>query len=382
MGIRAGGDPLTAVVPDLEQLAADPRNYLTEGPLLFGPRRFHGLTALFAIPGIVLLILWGFAPKETERLALGIALLLGAAFWLVYTLVGAGHSLFLGPDGVEIRYRDTTVYCPWDLFDVDGEPWTAAEHDPSAGLAMPIAPGAVGLVVWRRGMIELARGMAIRAPQAWFLSPGEMILPGRYELRSEDLGKLLLLLGTRLGGRVSTRALREVDRTAFGAPQADKQGFYTVSLTRFRPPPCCCVCAGAPQTTLVLTATSGFNPWVQRTPGAWLPSMERIAIEVPVCQRCLEAERAALLRSVRGWSVGLALAGLVSALFAPEEARMVAGIVGCLLGAMLGLLIGTIRGQPEPIQLRDYNPATRTIRIRFRNPEVEKRYRQSEEKRL
>jgi hypothetical protein len=31
--------------------------------------------------------------------------------------------------------------------------------------------------------------------------------------------------------------------------------------------------------------------------------------------------------------------------------------------------------------MRDYNPTTRTIRIRFRNPEVEKRYRQSEERR-
>jgi hypothetical protein len=379
MGIRAGGDPLSAVVPDLEQLAANPRNYLTEGPLLFGPRRFYGLAAFFAVPGIIILILWGVAPQETERLALGIALLIGASVWFFFSLASAGHSLFLGPDGVEIRYRDTTVFCPWDLFDVDGTPWTPEQDTPSSGLALPVSAVAVPMVVWRRGMVELARGMAVRAPQAWFLSPGELIMPGRYELRGADLGKLLLLLGTRLGGRVSVRDLREVDRPATGPPQADKEGFYTVTLTRFQLPPCCVACAREAETILILTATSGYSIWMDVMPGR--PGGHVLNLEVPCCRRCYAALLGRLHRTMVWWTITLGVAGLVSGLLAPEEARLLATCLGGVIGALLGLLFGTIQGQPDPLVLRNYSPSTGTVRVRFRNPEVEKLYRQWQEKR-
>lgn len=381
MGIRAGGDPLTAVVPDLDQLAADPRNYLTEGPLLFGPRSFYGLAALFGLPGVVLLISWRMDPAEYERLALGVAMLLGGSVWLFYSLAAAGHSLFLGPDGVEIRYRDTTVFCPWDLFDVDGEPWSPQNDDPAVGMTMPVAPVAVSLAVWRRGMVELARGMNIRAPQAAFLSANELLLPGRYELRSEDLGKLLILLGTKLGGRVKASDLRAVDRPPVGPPQADREGYYTVSLTRFKLPPCCVACAGEPSATLVLTASSGISPWLSRRPGGWSPAGQPIALEVPVCAKCHALAQAEAQRLVTRWMIGLGLVGALSGLFAPEDARLLACVFAALAGAMVGLLIGSIAGRPTPLLLRDYNPGTGTLRVKFRNPEVEKRYRQWEERR-
>jgi hypothetical protein len=289
--------------------------------------------------------------------------------------------MFLGPGGVEIRYWDTTVFCPWDLFDVDGEAWTAPGlESPTAGVTVPIAPAAVPLVVWRRGVVELARGLKIRAPQAWLLSAHELVLPGRYELRSEDLGKLLLLLGMRLGGRIAAGELRTTEtiqpEPAVPLPERDKDGFYTVSLTRFRLPPCCCVCAGEPDRTMALTATSGVTPWLGAGPGMWSPAGQSVLVEVPVCQRCYEQTQSNYGTAVLRWTGLFALVGLVGGLLAPADVQGIALPLGVAIGAIAGLIIGATVGIPQPIELRNYHPPTGTLRVRFRNPEVEKRYRE------
>jgi len=379
MGIRAGGDPLTEVVPDLKQLVDDPRRYLADGPLLFGPRRYFGLAALFGLPGLAVLGLYAAEPAETERLAVGVALLIGAAIWLYYSLGSAGHSLFLGPDGVEVRYRDTAVFCPWDLFDVDGEVWVAAGMEsPTAGVTVPVSPAAVDHVVWRRGVVELGRGLKIRAPQAWLLSARELVLPGRYELRSEDVGKLLLLLGTRLGGRIAVGQLREkgMDTVPDGPPpERDRDGFYTVSLTSFRLPPCCVACAGEPDRT-VAVPVSGGGGTAARPGMAWVPTGPPVFVEVPICERCHAAEVAASQAALRRWMFPFAALGLVAGLFAPAEARGLAALLGLVGGALVGLFVGSLAGQPRPIDLRGYHAPTGTMRVRFRNPAVEQRYRE------
>lgn len=376
MSMRAGGDPLIEVVPELEQLATDPRRYLLQGPLLFGPRRYWGLAAIFGVPGLIILALWWVQPTEYERLALGIALLIGAAIWLVFSLGSAGHSLFLGPDGVEIRYRDTVVYCPWDLFDVDGEVWTAAgQEHPTAGVTVPISPAAVPMVVWRRGVVELGRGMKIRAPQAWLLSAHELVLPGRYELRSEDVGKLLLLLGTRLGGRLSAVDLREQVEPVVGPPpEPDAQGFYTVSLTRFRMPPCCSACAGEPDRTMLVMARSGGLSLMGMVPGS--SAGQIVQVEIPMCERCHAAVVARTQGGLLRWLAWLAAGGAIAGLFAPEESRVFAMLMGGCFGALIGLIIGSAVGVPQPIELKNYHAPTGTVQVRFRNPAVERRYRE------
>ena len=374
MSMRAGGDPLTSVVPELERLATNPREYLTEGPLLFGPRRFFGLTVLFGLPGLLFLVLWQQGIAETDGLAMGIALLIGAGIWLVYSIATAGHSLYLGPEGVEIRYLDTTVYCPWDLFDVNGEPWSGGKDSPSAGLAVPVASAIVPMVVWRRGVIELARGAGIRAPQAWFVSPSELILPGRYELNSEDLGKLLMLLGAKLSGRLSTRSLAEQsdayatrDRATntlmpatSGSNPADDDGYYTVSLARFRLPPCCVVCAREPETTLVLTLRAG----------------SAITFEMPICHKCRGIEVGKANRTIAGWTGGLSFFGMIGGIFAPGGVRSGAMIAGSIFGMLLGMVVGSLVGVPHPIEIRNFNEATGTMRIRFVSEAVERKYRE------
>ncbi len=84
MSVLPAGQSLARFIPDLDDLLYDPRAYLQTGPLVIGPRRMYSLAAFFALPGIALIIsAIGGDPEVNERLALGIALLVGALVWLV-----------------------------------------------------------------------------------------------------------------------------------------------------------------------------------------------------------------------------------------------------------------------------------------------------------
>src|SRR5262249_3046032 len=115
MSVLPAGNSLYQVIPDLEQLLANPGAYLREGHIEIGPRRMYGLAFLFGVPGIALMMSWHLSrqPEDLERLALGIGLLVAGVVWLTWSLLMAGHRLILLPEGIEIRYRDSTVWCPW-----------------------------------------------------------------------------------------------------------------------------------------------------------------------------------------------------------------------------------------------------------------------------
>ena len=103
MSVLPAGQPLRQVLPDLDDLMADPYAYLSEAPLAIGPRRFYRLAGLFALPGVAMLLSCVLAGKaDGERIALGVGLLSGAALWLGWSLWLRGHELVLHPDGVEV----------------------------------------------------------------------------------------------------------------------------------------------------------------------------------------------------------------------------------------------------------------------------------------
>src|SRR4051812_21844720 len=94
MSVLPGGQPLRRVLPDLDDLLADPHAYLTEAPLAVGPRRMYRLAGLFALPGLALLFACAWEGRaDGERIALGVGLLAGGAWWLGASLWLAGHEI-------------------------------------------------------------------------------------------------------------------------------------------------------------------------------------------------------------------------------------------------------------------------------------------------
>src|SRR5262245_35920040 len=130
MSVLPQGRSLRQFFPDLDELLYDPAGYLAAEPVAIGPRRVYGLAALFGAAGAGLLA-WCAAIGEwqDERLLMGIGLLLGASVWLGWSLRLRGHEIVLHPDGVEVKYRGTAVWCPWALFNAEGLPKVPATDD-------------------------------------------------------------------------------------------------------------------------------------------------------------------------------------------------------------------------------------------------------------
>ncbi|MGH7226435.1 MAG: hypothetical protein ACRELF_24735, partial [Gemmataceae bacterium] len=183
MSVLPAGQSLHRVVADLEELVENPRAYLAEGPLMIGPRQMYGLAFLFGFAGsAILLSCVALGQPDGERLALGIGLLVGASVWLGWSLMMRGHSLVLHPEGVEIKYRETTVWCPWALFNVDGQAFVPDADSPRVGLTLPVATEAIPFVELRREDTPIAHGAEVKARQWLLLSADTVVLPARYEV--------------------------------------------------------------------------------------------------------------------------------------------------------------------------------------------------------
>src|SRR5262249_20052674 len=249
MSVLPTGRPLRQVVPDFGELLHDPAAYLREGPVVIGPRQMYGLAALFgaAALGCFAYSAWQ-GEFDPEAVSIGIGLALGAVVWLGWSVMRRGHAVTLRLDGVEFAYRDTVVWCPWALFGGGGTPFVPDADNPRAGLTLPVDPDAVPHVVLRRDEAPVAHGVEVQARQFYFTAGNEVVLPARYEARADELGELLLHLGSRLGGTLPREAPppeayppEDFDADALHEP--DVAGWFTVHLTHLTfPPHCCCSC--------------------------------------------------------------------------------------------------------------------------------------------
>src|SRR3984885_1678738 len=124
MSVLPNGQSVRQVIPDFEDLQRNPAAYLQEGSVVIGPRQMYGLAALF---GVAALGCFGYSvwqgEFDPEAVSIGIGLALGAMVWLGWSLMMRGHELTLLPDGVEFRYHDSVVWCPWALFNGGGMPF-------------------------------------------------------------------------------------------------------------------------------------------------------------------------------------------------------------------------------------------------------------------
>ena len=377
MSVLPAGRSLRQVIPDFEDLLRDPGAYLREGSVVIGPRQMYGLAALF---GVVAAACFGYSvwqgEFDPEAVALGIGLALGALVWLGWSLLMRGHQLTLLPDGVEFRYRDTVVWCPWGLFNSGGVPFVPNVDNPRAGLTLPVDPEAIPFVVLRRDDSPIAHGVEVKARQFHFTVANEVVLPARYEVRADELGLLLMQLGGRLGHLRPKRApppeaYRTEDLDA-DLLQPDAAGWFTAHLTHLAFPPRCCSCLAETRDAMTFHADPSFD-WAMRL---FVQQSQGREIPIPVCEACQSAIRR------RRQQVGTAMMA-ANALVSATGVLLLAWfaqirdwqtlLLLCLgvgaAGALAGFLLGVSVGRQLPAQLRRFSATHGTVSIRFRNPQ-------------
>ncbi len=389
MSVLPAGQSLSRFVPDLEELVENPCAYLAQEPLTIGPRQMYGLALLFGLGGSAFLLsCLLIAPADRdellgERLALGIGLLLGACVWLSWSLRMRGHLLVLHPDGVEVKYRDTTVWCPWALFNVDGHAFVPGGDSPRVGLTLPVASEAVPFVELRRDDTPIAHGLEVRASQ-WQFLPGQsakhgtdaVVLPARYEVMAGELGELLLLLGRRLGrelpkGMPPPQAYATANLDDLPAAP-DAGGWITVHLTRLAFPPKCCDCGQWTQRTMSFQIASCGDALLS----ILVPANQPLEVPIPICEACQQRLREQQHRGgMRGMQVGALLCCVLALLLAWIEGLqdpsvlMVIGLAALAVGGLGGFILGTSASRRLPAELSAYSPRRGTLSLRFRHPE-------------
>lgn len=375
MSVLPIGRSVRQVIPDFDQLLRDPAGYLREGTVAIGPRQMYGLAALF---GIGAAGLFGYSVWEgefdPEAVSMGIGMALGGLVWLGWSLLMHGHELVLLPDGVEFRYRDTVVWCPWSLFNIGGAPFVPDADNPRAGLTLPVDPEAMPYVVLRRDDSPIAHGVEVRTRQFHFTAANEVVLPARYEVRADELGLLLMQLGGRLGhllpkGAPPPEAYRTEDLDA-DLPEPDATGWFTVHLTHLAFPERCCSCLAGTQDTMTFHADPpfdwGLSLFVQRAGGT--------VVSIPMCAACQGLVRQ---RHNRVSSVMMPVGALVAVVFTTFlawwgqirdwQALLILGLGVGAAGALAGFLFGAAFGRQLPVELRRFSPTHGTVAIRFRN---------------
>jgi hypothetical protein len=382
MSVLPAGQSLSRFVPDLEELVHDPRAFLAQEPLTIGPRQMYGLAFLFGLTGLAFLLSCPFiAPEDRaellgERLALGIGLSLGGCVWLGWSLLMRGHSLVLHPEGVEVKYRDTTVWCPWALFNVDGQAFVPDVDSPRIGLTLPIAPPALPFVELRRDDTPIAHGAEVKARQWLFLGDDTLVLPARYEVMAGELGELLLLLGRRLGrelpkGTPPPQAYETANLDDLPA-MPDAGGWITVHLTRLVFPQRCCACGERTQRTMPLRIGSRWDKMTSILVAGGQP----LEVAIPVCEACQQRIRDRYHRGgIRGLQIGMFLFCGLALLLAWNEGwqdrslLLVISLAALAVGGLVGFLFGTLTANRPLAELRNYSPSRGTLNLRFRQPE-------------
>jgi hypothetical protein len=378
MSVLPAGQPLRQVIPDLDDLLYDPAGYLGQAPLEIRPRQTYGLAALFGIAGAGCLLACAATGEwRDEKLLIGIGMLLASLVWLGWSLRMRGHALVLHPDGLEVKYLDSTVWCPWALFHADGVPFVPETDSPRVGLILPINPEAVPFVELRRHETCVAHGSQVKGPQFTFTAPDEIVLPGRYEIRAGELGGLLLHLGSRLGrqqpsGTPPPEAYQGQISLRPSGP--DVNGWITVPLTRLVLPPRCCDCGEPTGETMRYHVTSRWD-WIT---ALFVPT-RTLEVHVPTCSACQERLRQQMhLSGVRGMVLGSVLALGLTGVYAWQEGMRGGDVIGLLLtgalavGALVGLLVGTTASRRPPAELRNFSPSRGLVTARFRDPEYAK----------
>jgi hypothetical protein len=374
--------PLSRVVPDLDQLLAEPASFLRSREVTIGPWRRFGTVFTLGIPGLALAaspIVVGHLLFQENSIGwrefsifwlIGVGAILGVIWSLVRL---RGGSCVLTPQGVEMHYRSVVVSCPWSVFNSAGRAVIAGPFGQNQ-LELPVAASAATDVEARKHGSVISTGIQVKTPQLKFRSNDEIILKGLYCIPLADLGWLLQRMGSELGEAKSSVATVTSAPVPKEAAKAEGDDWFRVSLTRLSFPPQCCRCGASTEES---SEFRGYLSLTTMITSAQLNSPECIRVWIPLCGSCRKATArrfrnlvvrcvlmGGLIGAATGWALGSANAQ------AGNGTLLFVVLVGGA-GSWLGWFFGTrwARKMTAPVELRDYRPREGTVRIRFReNP--------------
>lgn len=355
---------------------ADPATLLAQGPIVIGPCKMYFLAFVLALLAVVYglptaLLLAAGGPLQSHELlhvlALPVVLLTGAGIVMLRALLKLGAKMVLRAEGVELNYRRSVVWCPWEVFNAPGGAFVK-RRTASTQMVLPIQVDAIPLIELRKSGTCVARGKDVKTRHFRVTPNAEIAFRALFEVIPRELGDLLLQLGRGLAVRLPP--VPEPVRNEFigtlsqAVPAvAGKRRWLTVSLTRLAWPPVCCNCG---------TPTSNWGELRAGPAGGWLlhPLVHyyhppELRVRFPLCSVCFARwRRRQLLGRLCGAAFGiLSVLGVALAMGIrpgdPEWGLSVfAGIVGLFVGPKL-------TGQ-EPVQIKWYSPGRNTVRVRFR----------------
>jgi hypothetical protein len=206
---------LARAVPELDQLLADPAGTLARQDVVIAPAR-HYFTAILAAllfgllgGGIVLVLVVGwalwlfkvFAPQANPVPALGWGILVYLVvvppliLWRCLRAFRAG-PLVLHVTGVELRYGEVRISCPWAVFNATGD--VSLSNDREHAL-IPVSPAGLHLIEVQTGEAPAVRGRPPRSQALLLADNRRAWIKDLYAVEVLEVGKLLLFLGLSLG---------------------------------------------------------------------------------------------------------------------------------------------------------------------------------------
>jgi len=197
--------PLQWVVPNLEELLADPTTELKAEEIVIPAAPFPGMSLLLGLMFTFPLLFCVFTPvwiivsrwpepyrEVAVHIAMITSLVLGVYFanrWL------RRRKIVLRLQGVEIHCGGKYVFCPWALFCVPVEALSEAD----ASVILAVNPGSIPSVELRRKGKILATGKAVRTTDFHFKQGMSAVLADVFQARVGPVAKLLIGVGRRMG---------------------------------------------------------------------------------------------------------------------------------------------------------------------------------------
>src|SRR5262249_13571557 len=150
-----------------------------------GPLHRYAVATVFGIP-LGFLLPCGFIayqldhppphfgpPPLHERILFVASLIVGPliAITILWHLLRGGEMI-LRPGGALLRYRKNTVFCPWTVFQEEGQPW---KRDGNRW-ALPTWPPALAGVIHGRESIVVATGRDVRTKALTIDVDGQVVL--------------------------------------------------------------------------------------------------------------------------------------------------------------------------------------------------------------
>lgn len=200
---------LSKVIPDVDLVLEKPTETLGAEPKVIGPAKNYVYGTLFGM--VITLGFWVItigmlaifavdpnkgAPIDQPRFLIPglICVVLGPVGWIWFMIRKVrGGTMTLTEKGVNLTYRGTEVFCPWELFSQPGDARRTHRHR----VRIPVRSSVVDQVYVKKEGDIVAEGFEVKTKQFWFRDHATAVFCDIYVVDVSELVPFLYELGTR-----------------------------------------------------------------------------------------------------------------------------------------------------------------------------------------